>query len=267
MKIAEVRQFLSESFNFSKHINFEDYIASKTVEEDEITTEILGGAPSDTLNSGDNYSSGDMRVPGVLGKIQKRKKDEDSEDISSPTLYRYMSIGELEDILAYNAFKNLINFFDDTEGLRKNPAGQLPFFKSFTTKITKEALNDFMGPKHIIVLFDAKVLANSSTKFSKCKLLPYNFDEGDGAIHEYEYRLFSEHNRIPVNPGKAIKGIIFCPEGGEISPEEKEEILLNLDYAGVDMRKQGKVQVIRSWKPLRRHFLCLSENDRLLSTK
>lgn len=267
MKIAEVRQFLSESFNFSKHINFEDYMASKPVEEDEMTTAILGGTPSDTLNSGDNYFSDDMRVPGVLGKIQKRKKDEDSEDISSPTLYRYMSISELEDILAYNAFKNLINFFDDSEGFRKNPAGQLPFFKSFTTKITKEALNDFMGPKHIIVLFDAKVLANSSTKFSKCKLLPYNFDEGDGAIHEYEYRLFSEHNRIPVNPGKAIKGIIFCPEGGKISPEEKEEILLNLDYAGVDMHKQGKVQVVRSWKPLRRHFLWLSEDDTLLSTK
>ena len=237
-------------------------------DEDEMTSAILSTAPQGgALECGDNYAPGDMRVPKFLGKVQKRKKDEDSEDISSSILYRYMSISELEDILAYNAFKNLINFFDDSEGLRKNPAGQLPFFKSFTTKITQEALNDFMGPDHIIVLFDATVLANSSTKFSKCKLLPYNFDEGDGAIHEYEYRLFSEHNRVPVNPGKAIKGIIFCPEGGEISPEEKEEILLNLDYVGVDMHKQGKVQVIRSWKPLRRHFLWLSEDDTLLSTK
>lgn len=265
MKISQIRQLLSESFNISKHIQFEDILASKSQEEDE---EIMGNfTPGDTLHSGDNYNPGDMRAPKVLGKVQKRKKDEDSEDVSSSILYRYMSISELEDILTYNAFKNLINFFDDSEGLRKNPAGQLPFFKSFTTKITQEALNDFMGPDHIIVLFDATVLANSSTKFSKCKLLPYNFDEGDGAIHEYEYRLFSEHNRVPVNPGKAIKGIIFCPEGGEISPEEKEEILLNLDYAGVDMHKQGKVQVIRSWKPLRRHFLWLSEDDTLLSTK
>lgn len=199
--------------------------------------------------------------------FEKCKKDEDSEDVIPPILYRYMSVSELEDILSYNAFKGLINFFDDSEGLRENPAGQLPFFKSFTTKITQEALNDFMGPDHIIVLFDATVLANSSTKFSKCKLLPYNFDEGDGAIHEYEYRLFSEHNRVPVNPSKAIKGIIFCPEGGEIPPEDKEEILLNLDYAGVDMRERGKVQVIRSWNPLRRHFIWLSDDDTLLSTK
>lgn len=198
---------------------------------------------------------------------EKYKKDEDSEDVIPPILYRYMSIGELEDILAYNAFKDLINFFDDSEGLRENPAGQLPFFKSFSSKITQEALEDFMGPNHIIVLFDTKVLANSSTKFSKCKLLPYVFDEGDGAINEYEYRLFSEHNRVPVNPGKAIKGIIFCPEGGEISPEDKEEILLNLDYAGVDMHERGKVQVIRSWNPLRRHFIWLSDDDTLLSTK
>lgn len=198
---------------------------------------------------------------------EKYKKDEDSEDVIPPILYRYMSIGELEDILAYNAFKDLINFFDDSEGLRENPAGQLPFFKSFSSKITQEALEDFMGPNHIIVLFDTKVLANSSTKFSKCKLLPYVFDEGDGAINEYEYRLFSEHNRVPVNLGKAIKGIIFCPEGGEISPEDKEEILLNLDYAGVDMHERGKVQVIRSWNPLRRHFIWLSDDDTLLSTK
>lgn len=237
-------------------------------DEDEITSAILSTTPQGgALECGDNYASGDMRVPKVLGKVQKRKKDEDSEDVIPPILYRYMSIGELEDILAYNAFKDLINFFDDSEGLRENPAGQLPFFKSFSSKITQEALEDFMGPNHIIVLFDTKVLANSSTKFSKCKLLPYVFDEGDGAINEYEYRLFSEHNRVPVNPGKAIKGIIFCPEGGEISPENKEEILLNLDYAGVDMHERGKVQVIRSWNPLRRHFIWLSEDDTMLSTK
>lgn len=264
MKIAQLRQLLQESFNIHTHIQWEDYIAAKVCEEDE---EMMGDfSSSDQLHSDDNYATGDNRLPGILGKVKKRKKDEDSEEVPL-TLYRYMSISELEDILAYNSFKKLINFFDDSEGLRKNPAGQLPFFKSFTTKITKNALNDFMGPEHIIVLFDGNVLANSSTKFSKCKLLPYNFDEGDGAIHEYEYRLFSEHNRVPINPAKAIKGIIFCPEGGEISPEDKEEILLNLDYAGVDMHEQGKAQNVRSWKPFRKSFLWLSNEDTLLSTK
>ena len=265
MKIGQLRQLLQESFNIHTHIQWEDYAATKACEEDE---EIMGDfSPADQLHSGDNYATGDNRLPGIFGKVQKRKKDEDFEETEALTLYRYMSISELEDILTYDCFKNLINFFEDSEGLRKNPAGQLPFFKSFTTKITKEALNDFMGPDHIIVLFDGSVLAKSSTKFSKCKLLPYNFDEGDGAIHEYEYRLFSEHDRVPVNPAKAIKGIIFCPEGGEISPEDKEEILLNLDYAGVDMHKQGKAQDVRSWKPLRKSFLWLSEEDTLLSTK
>ena len=237
-------------------------------DEDEMTSAILSTAPQGgALECGDNYAPGDMRVPKILGKVQKRKKDEDSEEAIPSILYRYMSIGELESILVSNAFTELINFFEDSEGLRENPAGQLPFFKSFSSKITQEALEDFMGPDHIIVIFDTKVLANSSTKFSKCKLLPYVFDEDENAIDEYEYRLFSDHNRVAINPGKAIKGIIFCPEGGEISPEDKEEILLNLDYAGVDMHKQGKVQDVRSWKPLRKSFLWLSKEDTLLSTK
>ena len=132
MKIAEVRQFLSESFNFSKHINFEDYMASKPVEEDEMTTAILGGTPADTLHSGDNYASGDNRCPMIMGKIQKRrKKDEDSEEMFTP-LYRYMDLEELNNIIAYNAFTDLLDFEEDSEGKVQNPAGMLPFFKSFS---------------------------------------------------------------------------------------------------------------------------------------
>lgn len=237
-------------------------------DEDEMTSAILSTAPQgEALECNDNYTPDDMRVPKVFSKIQKRKKDEDSEEIAGSILYRYMSIEELYNILSYDSFTELVNFYDDCEGLRKNPAGQLPFFKSFTTKITEAGLEDFMGPEHIIVLFDAKVLANSSTKFSKCKLLPYTFDDKDGAIHEYEYRLFSEHNRVPINPKKAIKGIIFCPEGGNISSKNKEQVLLSLDYAGIDMHNFGKVQNILSWKPLLRSFLRLDENDDIISTK
>ena len=266
--VSFLNRYCNEDEEFESDTWGEEILEKCKKDEDEMTSAILSTAPQGgALECGDNYAPGDMRVPKILGKVQKRKKDEDSEEAIPSILYRYMSIGELESILVSNAFTELINFFEDSEGLRENPAGQLPFFKSFSSKITQEALEDFMGPDHIIVIFDTKVLANSSTKFSKCKLLPYVFDEDENAIDEYEYRLFSDHNRVAINPGKAIKGIIFCPEGGEISPEDKEEILLNLDYAGVDMHKQGKVQDVRSWKPLRKSFLWLSEEDTLLSTK
>ena len=75
MKIAEVRHFLQENFNYHKHINFEDYMYEKAVEEDEMTSAILSTAPQGgALECGDNYAPGDMRVPKVLGKIQRRKK-------------------------------------------------------------------------------------------------------------------------------------------------------------------------------------------------
>ena len=44
-------------------------------DEDEMTSAILSTAPQGgTLKCGDNYALGDMRVPKVLGKIQRRKK-------------------------------------------------------------------------------------------------------------------------------------------------------------------------------------------------
>lgn len=44
-------------------------------DEDEITSAILSTAPQGgALECGDNYAPGDMRVPRVLGKIQRRKK-------------------------------------------------------------------------------------------------------------------------------------------------------------------------------------------------
>ena len=234
------------------------------INEGEMTSAILSADPQGgALECGDIHAPDDMRIPNVLGKVQKRKREEDSEDAVPTTLYRYMSIKELEDIIAYNAFKNLLDFDEDSEGLRKNPAGSLPYFKSFTTKITGAALRDFMGPDHIIVLFDPRAFPKSSNY----KLLPYNFDDADGANHEYEYRLFSKDISAPINLTKAIKGIIFCPQGGKIDPETKEEILLNLDYAGVDMHKKGRAYEIHRWKPMQRSFLYLSEDDEMISEK
>jgi ribosomal protein S18 acetylase RimI-like enzyme len=44
-------------------------------DEDEMTSAILSTAPQGgALECGDNYAPGDMRVPKVLGKIQRRKK-------------------------------------------------------------------------------------------------------------------------------------------------------------------------------------------------
>ena len=44
-------------------------------DEDEMTSVILSTAPQGgALECGDNYAPGDMRVPKVLGKIQRRKK-------------------------------------------------------------------------------------------------------------------------------------------------------------------------------------------------
>ena len=66
MKIAKVLSFIAKKQSKKK----------KTVkDEDEVTSAILSTAPQGgALECGDNYASGDMRVPKVLGKIQRRKK-------------------------------------------------------------------------------------------------------------------------------------------------------------------------------------------------
>ena len=244
MKIAQVLSIISESI--------------RKVEEDEMTSAILGGEP------GVQYAEGDFRTPVILGKVQKRKKEEDAETGYKP-LYRYMDIEELNDILAYNALTNLLDFDEDTDYKIQNPAGPLPFFKSFTTRITKSALSDFMGDNHIICVFDARELAKTSTPTNKTKLLEYTFDDAFGAIHEYEVRLFSEYNRVPVVPSKVIKEVIFCKQSGKVDNDDIENLLLDLRDSGVN----APVSYITN--PLtnkgQKIKFTLDENDELVSEK
>lgn len=227
-------------------------------EEDEMTSVVLGGEP------GVQYAEGDFRIPAILGKVQKRRKEEDAE-MSYKPLYRYMDIEELNNILAYNALTNLLDFDEDADYKIQNPAGQLPFFKSFTTRITKNALSDFMGDNHIICVFDARELAKTSAPTNKTKLLPYTFDSASGAIHEFEMRLFSEHNKVPVVPSKVIKEVIFCKQSGKVDNDDIENLLLDLRDSGVNVPVSyianpltGKGQRIK---------FSLNENDELVSEK
>ena len=244
MKIVQVLSVISESV--------------KKVEEDEMTSAILGGEP------GVQYAEDDFRTPAILGKVQKRKKDEDAESAFKP-LYRYMDIEELNDILAYNALTNLLDFDEDADYKVQNPAGSLPFFKSFTTRITKNALNDFMGDGHLICVFDARTLAKTSTTANKTKLLPYTFDSAFGAIHEHEVRLFSEHSKVQVVPSEVIKEVIFCKQSGAVERDDIENLLLDLRDSGVSALVSyvanpitGKGQKIK---------FSLNENDELVSEK
>ena len=227
-------------------------------EEDEMTSAILGGEP------GAQYAEGDFRTPAIFGKVQKRKKEEDAETGYKP-LYRFMDIEELNNVLAYNAFTQLLDFDEDANYKVENPAGPLPFFKSFTTRITRDALNDFMGDSHIICVFDARELAKTSTATNKTKLLDYVFDDASGAIHEYEVRLFSEHNRVPVVPSKIIKEVIFCKQSGYVEKDDIENLLLDLRDSGVN----APVSYIAN--PLtnkgQKIKFALDENDELVSEK
>lgn len=244
MKISQVLNIINESF--------------KKVEEDEMTSAILGGEP------GAQYAEGDFRTPTILGKVQKRKKDED-EETATERLYRYMDIEELNSILAYNAFTGLLDFDEDADYKVQNPAGSLPFFKSFTTRITENGLNDFMGDGHLICVFDARTLAKTSTAANKTKLLPYTFDSASGAIHEHEVRLFSEHNKVSVTPSDIIKGVVFCKQSGEVERDDIENLLLDLRDSGVN------VPVYYVANPLankgQKIKFSLDENDELVSQK
>ena len=66
MKIAKVLSF----------INKKQHKKNKIVkDEDEMTSAILSTAPQGgALECVDNYASGDMRVPKVFNKIQRRKR-------------------------------------------------------------------------------------------------------------------------------------------------------------------------------------------------
>lgn len=220
MKILEIRRFLNES--------------SKKVEEDEMTSAILSMAPQGgALECGDNYAPGDMRVPKSFSKIQKRRKaDEDAEE-GVQYLYRYMSIDELSSILSENAFTNLLDFKEDSNGLQENPAGDYPYFKSFTYKLTKDGLNYFMGDGHIICLF-SKENMERMTKMNDTKLMKYKFDKGEGAIHEYEYRLFAKQNKVRIDPTQLIRKIVLTKQSGNVELDDIENILLDLSYAGIN---------------------------------
>ena len=220
MKILEIRRFLNES--------------SKKVEEDEMTSAILSTAPQGgALECSDNYAPGDMRVPKSFSKIQKRRKvDEDAEE-GIQYLYRYMSIDELSSILSENAFTNLLDFKEDSNGLQENPAGDYPYFKSFTYKLTKDGLNYFMGDGHIICLF-SKENMERMTKMNDTKLMKYKFDKGEGATHEYEYRLFAKQNKVRIDPAQLIRKIVLTKQSGNVELDDIENILLDLSYAGIN---------------------------------
>lgn len=142
-------------------------------------------------------------------------------------LYRYMSLDELSNILSYGAFTRLIDFDEDCDGKIENPAGDMPFFKSFTYKLTKEGLEDFMGPGHVICAF------NTGAFPKKNPLLPYTYDSDPSATHEYEYRLFSNSPIIKCDLGNLIKGVIFCRASGEIDKDDIESLLLDLRDSGI----------------------------------
>lgn len=204
-------------------------------DEDEMTSAILSSAPQGgELVSSDNYATNDMRMPRVFGKIQKRKKEESAESVMPKEFYRYMSIAEINDILSYNAFRGLIDHEDDSEGKVKNPAGNLPYFKSFTYKLTENGILDFMGDEHVICIFDAKALKEVA-KSNKCKLLEYVFDNSIGSIHEYEYRLYSKNTSVPVKLSSVLKKVILCKESGVFKESDIEEMLIDFSYNNINV--------------------------------
>lgn len=228
-------------------------------EEDEMTSAILSTAPQGgALSCGDNYAPGDMRVPKLLGKIQRRKKEEDAEQPVPPTLYRYMSLEEISELLSYGAFTRLLDFDEDCDGKVKNPAGNMPFFKSFTYKLTKAGLEEFMGPGHVICVFN-------TAAFPKNPLLPYTYDDGFGATHEYEYRLFAKSKKVPCNVTNLIKAVIFCKASEGVDNDEVENLLLDLNDSGIN------AEVFYVDNPLRKAskkiVFELDENDELVSRK
>lgn len=204
-------------------------------DEDEMTSAILSSAPQGgELVSSDNYATNDMRMPKVFGKTQKRKKEESAESVMPKEFYRYMSIAEINDILSYNAFRGLIDHEDDSEGKVKNPAGNLPYFKSFTYKLTENGILDFMGDEHVICIFDAKALKKVASA-NKCKLLEYVFDNSIGSIHEYEYRLYSKNTSVPVNLSSVLKKVILCKESGVFKESDIEEMLIDFSYNNINV--------------------------------
>lgn len=236
-KIINFIQSLSDKFkpeadDDEKNVTFR-YKFEK--EEDEMTTSILSAAPQGgALNCGDNYVPGDMRTPTIFGKVQKRKKDEDTESIIPKEFYRYMSMDEISDILSYGAFRNLIDHEDDSEGRVKNPAGNLPYFKSFTYKLTKNGLLDFMGDGHAICVFDGPAMVKLA-KTNKCKFLEYVFDNAPGSIHEYEYRLYSKTDNVPVDLSTVLKKVIFCKNSGIFKENDIENMLLDFSYNNINV--------------------------------
>ena len=219
MKIIEIHRLLTES--------------KKKIDEDEMTSAVLSTTPQGgALQCGDNYASGDMRIPKILSKIQKRRKVQEDAENANSTIYRFMSLDELSSILVNKGFKKLLVFEEDAGKLRSNPAGDdFPYFKSFAYKISEDALRDFMGQGgdeiHIICELSLEYLKKAA-KAAGCKFIKYKFEKGEYAVNEYEYRIFSEDGIIPVDPKKLIRRIIFTKESGNVNEEDIKKIVQDI---------------------------------------
>ena len=146
-----------------------------------------------------------MKIYNLLESFRKVK----AESKVPQYVMRYLSCEEAAEI-AGGRFGRLVDFRQDTESSRENPAGDdFPYFKSFSSGLTKDAYADFMGENHVIAVFNTQRLIEIANA-TGCKFLPFVYDLSSGAINEKEWRLFSPSYDVNFTGMTPITSIILC---------------------------------------------------------
>lgn len=176
-------------------------------------------------------------------------------------IIRYLACSEAAEI-AGGTFSDFLNFKEDSDGKRENPAGpDFPYCKSFSSTFTKDAYRDFMDRNHVIAVFDTKRLSEIVKK-TGCKLLPWVYDLTPGAIDEKEWRIFSHEDPISFSGPSPIVKIIICGKY-PVDIDEADEMVTEAYYAGIKEIVLVKSPFESPMKPLL--YFGLDENDDLMA--
>lgn len=197
-----------------------------------------------------------MKIYNLLESFRKVK----AETKIPQYVIRYLSCEEAAEI-AGGRFGRLVDFRQDTESSRENPAGDdFPYFKSFSSGLTKDAYADFMGENHVIAVFNTQRLIEIANA-TGCKFLPFVYDLSSGAIDEKEWRLFSPSYDVNYTGTAPIVKIILCGKYA-VDTDEADSMVTEAYEAGIkDIFLVNNP--LRSLEPLL--YLGLNEDDELVA--
>lgn len=150
------------------------------------------------------------------------------QSADSSKLFRIMSLDELSNIYADDWY-GFISMMEDSDGNLEDYCGWT-HFKSFSTKVTKNMIQWYLGRLDVIVEFDRDKIEKIIPP-QDAKILPYTFDkEGED---DFELRLFTygyePFKNLDIKVSDAISTIYIPRSNNEVMEQFEDYFDLEHD--------------------------------------